>query len=375
MPPSPDNHAPRPGGSHPLEKSGIYRWFDRRYQIGDLMAFLRKKEVPITSISFSYYFGGIALMLFGVQVVTGILLLMYYVPSADQAYESVQYITAKVPFGWLIRSIHAWSANLMILCVFIHLFTVFFMRAYRNPRELTWISGCGLLGLSLCFGFSGYLLPWNELAFFATKVGTDIIGEIPVVGEFGLKLVRGGEDVTGTTLGRFFGLHVAILPAVTTLLLGFHLLVIQRQGMSRPLGWLKQAPRERRSMPFFPNFMARDVLLWLIIFNGLAIVAVFWPTHLGLKADLFAPAPAGIKPEWYFLAQYQMLKWLPATIGPISGELVGVIGMGLVGILAFFLPFLDRTPEGGPRKGWLDVVGVIALIYLVIMTGLGHVLD
>lgn len=352
----------------------LYHWFDDRYHLDTLIQFLRHKEVPITAMSFWYYFGGISLFFFSVQVVTGILLLMYYVPSPDQAYESVHYITSKVYFGWLIRSIHAWSANLMILSVMIHLFSVFFMRAYRKPRELTWVTGCCLLGLSMAFGFSGYLLPWNELAFFATKVGTDMTAQLPVVGHFILMVTRGGEDVTGATLSRFFGLHVAILPGITTSLLAVHLLFIQRQGMSHPRGWLEQPPSRRRTMPFFPNFMLRDLLLWFAVLNALTAVAVFWPAALGTKADPFAAAPAGIKPEWYFLATYQNLKWLPATIGPISGELVGVLAMSLVALLVPLLPFLDRAPEGGPRRRWLDFVGILALAYLIIMTGLGHVL-
>jgi cytochrome b6 len=366
-----EKHSPEAVGG--FRGNPIYRWLDERYHINDLIAFLRKKEVPITRVSFAYYFGGIALMLFGVQVVSGILLLMYYVPSAGTAYESVQYITGKISFGWLIRSIHVWSANLMILSVFIHLFSVFFMRAYRRPRELTWVSGCALLGLSLLFGFSGYLLPWNELAFFATKVGTDMVRGVPVVGEFMLRILRGGEDVTGTTLGRFFGLHVAVLPALTSSLIAAHLIAIQRQGMSQPAEWLRQPPHQRRSMPFFPHFFLRDLLLWLVMLNAVAALSVFWPAELGLKADPFAPAPAGIKPEWYFLATYQMLKWLPANIGPINGELVGMVAMGLAGLVALLLPFLDRTPEGGPRKLWLDVIGIAMLLYLIVMTGIGHV--
>jgi cytochrome b6 len=152
-----------------------------------------------------------------------------------------------------------------------------------------------------------------------------------------------------------------------------HLVAIQRQGMSHPPGWLAQPPEQRRTMPFFPHFMMRDVLLWLVIFNAVAALAVFWPAHLGLEADPFAPAPEGIKPEWYFLATYQVLKWLPATIGPVSGELVGVVVMMICGALVILVPFIDRAPEGGPRKRWLDVVGVLVLSYLIIMTVIGHV--
>ena len=377
VPPPPDREPiTPPAGVPPAPPRGrIFGWLDDRFQLTGLIEFMRHKEVPITPISFWYYFGGVTLFLFIVQVITGILLLMYYVPSAEQAYESVQFIMAKVRFGWLIRSIHAWSANLMILSAMIHMFSVFFLRAYRKPRELTWLSGLALLGLCMGFGFSGYLLPWNELAFFATKVGTDIVSIVPVIGPWALKVLRGGEDVSGATLGRFFGLHVAILPGIVTFLLALHLIFIQRQGMSKPLSWLRQPPEKRRTMPFFPDFAMRDLLLWFVILNALAAIAVFWPAPLGIKADPFAPAPAGIKPEWYFLATYQMLKWMPAMIGPVSGELVGVVLMSLAVLPIVLLPFLDRSPQGAPRRWWLDVIGGAGLLYLLIMTVLGHVLE
>ena len=169
--------------------------------------------MPVHTQKIWYYLGGMTLFLFGVQVFTGILLLLYYRPSAAEAYESVQFIVTQVQFGWLIRNVHSWSANLLIGLAFAHFFSVFFLKSYRKPRELTWVSGILLLFLMLGFGFSGYLLPWNELSFFATKVGTGIAGAVPVVGRFTLRLLRGGDDVTGATLSRFYGLHVAVLPA------------------------------------------------------------------------------------------------------------------------------------------------------------------
>src|SRR5437762_9966149 len=150
--------------------------------IPSLFLKLRDKTVPIHRHTIWYYFGGMTLFLFSVQVGTGILLLLYYRPSAETAFESVQFIVTEVQFGWLIRSVHSWSANLMIATLFIHMFSVYFMSAYRKPRELTWLSGVLLLLLAVGFGFSGYLLPWNKLAFFATKLGTEIAGVIPLVG-------------------------------------------------------------------------------------------------------------------------------------------------------------------------------------------------
>jgi len=179
----------------------LTNWLDERLSISSLTRLADKKEVPVHRHSIWYYFGGMALFLFVVQVTTGILLLLYYRPSAENAFESVQFIITEVKFGWLIRSIHSWSANLMIATLFIHMFSVFFLRAYHKPREITWVSGAVLLFIVICFGFSGYLLPWNKLAFFATKVGTEIAGVVPIVGHPVLRFLRGGDDVTGATQG------------------------------------------------------------------------------------------------------------------------------------------------------------------------------
>src|SRR5689334_13590445 len=168
-------------------------WIDERLAVTAVAEIARKKEVPLHRHSIWYYLGGMTLFLFGVQVVTGILLLLYYRPSATEAYESVQFIVSQVPFGWLIRNMHSWSANLLIGLAFAHFISVFFLKSYRTPREMTWLSGILLLFLMLGFGFSGYLLPWNELSFFATKVGTGIAGSVPLVGHFSLRLLRGGD--------------------------------------------------------------------------------------------------------------------------------------------------------------------------------------
>src|SRR6516165_3829047 len=216
--------------------SSVRAWFGERFDLDGIKALAQKKKVPVHRYSLWYFLGGMTLFLFGIQVLTGALLLLYYRPGADEAFESVQFIMTQVQFGWLIRSVHSWSANLLVFMAFAHMFSVLFLKSYRRPRELTWISGVLLLFLMLGFGLSGYLLPWNELAFFATKVGTGIAGAVPVVGHFSLRLLRGGDDVTGATLSRFYGLHVAILPALTTALVALHLLFVQRQGMSVPRG-------------------------------------------------------------------------------------------------------------------------------------------
>ena len=321
--------------------SKLYHKIDERFQINDLISFMKKKEVPLYRGTIWYYFGGITLLLFIIQVVTGILLLLYYKGSADIAFESVQFISAKVKFGWLIRSLHSWSANLMVLAAFIHMFSVFFTKAYRKPRELSWYSGFILLVLAMGFGFTGYLLPWNELSLFATKVGTDITKTIPFVGEYIMNILRGGEEVTGATLSRFFGFHVALLPGIFIFFLAAHLIFIQRQGMAAPEDWDEMSDKKKINIPFFPNFMMRDLLIWLIIINVLSILAVFFPWELGKKAEELAPAPAGIKPEWYFLFMFQTLKLIPAKLSVIDCEVFGVMMFGLAGLFWFLIPFWD----------------------------------
>ena len=350
-----------------------YSWLNDRFQLDNLISFMKKKEVPLYRGTIWYYFGGISLLLFIIQVVTGMLLLLYYKGSAELAFESVQFISAKVKFGWLIRSIHSWSSNLMILAVLIHMFSVFFTKAYKKPREMTWYSGFILLVLALAFGFTGYLLPWNELSLFATKVGTDIPKAIPLVGNFIMNILRGGEEVTGATLSRFFGFHVALLPGIFTVILTLHLIFIQRQGMSAPENWDELPEKSKKKIPFFPNFLIRDLLLWLIIINVLSILAVFFPWELGTKADELAPAPAGIKPEWYFLFMFQTLKIIPSQVFIIDGEVLGVLLFSIAGLLWFLVPLWDRKTKFGEKSYWLTYAGIFMIIYIAVFTIIGFI--
>jgi cytochrome b6 len=257
----------------------------------------------------------------------------------------------------------------MIATLFVHLASVYFMKAYRPPRELTWVTGVLLLFVALAFGFSGYLLPWNTLAFFATKVGTEVAGVVPGAGRFLLRFLRGSDDVTGATLTRFFAFHVAILPAITISILLVHLLLVQRHGMSLPPS-LKN--KDVRAMKFVPNFLLRDIMGWLAVVGALAALSAMFPWELGEKADPFASAPAGIRPEWYFMFMFQTLKLLPGKIGVFEGEVLGVIGFGALGVLLLFVPWLDmkfaRTHEGPV----LNLIGIVVVVYVLAMTVMGY---
>jgi cytochrome b6 len=349
----------------------LWEWLDRRVGLADLEKLARKKEIPVHRHSIWYYLGGMTLFLFIIQVSTGILLLLYYRPSAEEAYESVQFLMAEVQFGWLVRSIHAWAANLMIFTLFVHLFSVLLLKAYRPPREITWFSGIGLLGLAMGFGFTGYLLPWNELAYFATKVGTEITGAVPLIGPFAARLLRGGDEVTGATLTRFYGIHVAILPATAIVLLGLHLYLVQRHGMSVPPAVERQG-QPPRVMPFMPNFLLRDIVGWLSALAILAVLAAYVPAELGKKADPFLPAPAGIKPEWYFMFMFQTLKYLPSHILGIEGEIVGIVGFGLGGLFLLLIPVLDRRTARGEPSRLFTWIGIAIIVYMIVLTYLGY---
>jgi quinol-cytochrome oxidoreductase complex cytochrome b subunit len=352
----------------------VVNWLDERLDLSGLRHFVAEKGVPVHAQEIWYYLGGLTLFLFGVQVFTGILLLLYYRPSATEAYESVQFIVTRVPFGWLIRNVHSWSANLLIGAAFAHFFSVFLLKSYRKPRELTWVSGMLLLFLMLGFGFSGYLLPWNELSFFATKVGTGIAGSIPLAGRFLLRLLRGGDDVSGATLSRFFGIHVAVLPAMATALVAMHLLFVQRQGMSVPLKVERRLKTGEnvRQMPFFPNYVLRDVLVWYVALAALAAFAAFLPWGLGKKADPFAAVPPGIRPEWYFLAMFHTLKLLPSHLLGVEGERLGVIGFGLIAVFLVLVPFLDRRSRDGRNSPVFTAMAIAGVVYLVVFTILGQ---
>lgn len=345
----------------------IFEWFDQRLHLTELRTVAEKKEVPVHRHSIWYYMGGITLMYIAIQVLTGILLMVYYVPALDSAHASILKINSKVEFGWFIRSLHSWGANLMIFFVILHLFSTYFMKAYRKPRELTWFSGMILLAISLAFGFTGYLLPWDEVSFFATKIGLDIASKMPLLGEPLAYMLRGGAEIGQETLSRFFVIHVAVLPLLLVALMGGHILLVQMHGMSTPKSILDEGEDKIKKEKFFPNFLLKDLLVWVLAFNGLAVLVTLSPWGLGMEADPYAPAPMGIKPEWYFLAPFQALKLIPPQVGPLEGELFGIFFMLILGLVFMFVPFWDRGHSEANSK-FATVFGLVILIALAIFT-------
>jgi cytochrome b6 len=218
-----------------LSATVLYEALDDRLSFQDALKKALNKPVPPHSFKVTFCLGGMTMICFVNQVVTGILLAVYYEPSAEAAYASVQHIVNDVPMGWLVRELHAWGAHVMIICCLLHIVRVFLNKAYRPPRELTWIAGALLLFLTLSFAFTGYLLPWDQLSFWGTTVGTEGARGIPLLGHYAMVLMRGGESVTGATLSRFFAVHTMVLPWVVTGLMIVHFALIRRLGISDPL--------------------------------------------------------------------------------------------------------------------------------------------
>jgi quinol-cytochrome oxidoreductase complex cytochrome b subunit len=208
----------------------IFAWLDERLGLTAIYNTTLDRHVP--KVNWWFTLGSASLFLFVMQAATGILLTIYYVPSPALAYDSIQYIMNGVAFGWLIRGMHHWGATLMVLVVFAHMLRTYFYAAYKYPRELTWITGVVLLLTTLGMGFTGYLLPWNQKAYWATTVGTEIAGAVPVIGPFITRVLRGGEDISGVTLIRFFSAHIWWLPLVIAAMIGIHMYLIIRIGIS-----------------------------------------------------------------------------------------------------------------------------------------------
>ncbi|MEI6306122.1 MAG: cytochrome bc complex cytochrome b subunit [Deltaproteobacteria bacterium] len=324
------------------------------------------------NINFWYSMGSVLLFIFALQVATGILLLIYYVPDADKAFKSVNFIMNNVPFGWLIRMCHAVGSNMMVLVLFLHMFSVLFMGSYKSPRELNWVTGFILFTMVQGICLTGYLLPWSQLSLWATTVATNSANAIPVIGPQLVEFMRGSKLVGSATLGRYFALHVAVVPVGIAGLIGLHLFLVERIGISAPPFGLKETNIPWKGdgyryddhpggIPFFPNFVLQD-LISIAIYLACFIAVVFFNPYMFFPSDAFLPAnpyqtPAHIKPEWYFLANYQILKIFPS-------ELIGMAVQGAAMTFLALLPFVDRGSERHPLKRPLFMVCAMGGIIL-----------
>lgn len=314
--------------------------------------------------------GSATLFLLIVQVLTGIFLAFYYVPSPEHAYHSVVQITEELPLGWLVRGMHKWAAHLVVVLVVLHLLRVLFMAAYKYPRELTWVAGVFLLLVVLAFGFTGYLLPWDQRAYWATVVGTHIASYAPLVGDFIMKLLRGGPEVGVRTLGRFYAFHTLFLPAFLVGLAAAHLAMVIKQGIAPPpVGEFASVERseyahvyermKRAGRPFFRS-MFKDAVVALVLTLALVILARQEGAPLEGPAD---PTSATYlpRPEWYFYFLFELLWWFPGRYIQIATFWIPV----LVVLLLLFLPWLDRSSHRAPWRRPITTGMAIVMLTMI----------
>lgn len=343
-------------------------WLSQRLGLPVLGRLADKKTVPDDGATARHYLGGASLFFFAIQILTGVLLSMYYIPTVDGAFESIQHITFFVEYGWLVRSLHKWSANLMVVSLALHLTVTFLFRSYRAPRELTWMTGWLMLLLVLGICFFGYVLPWNDIAFFATRTGIDIMGNVPLIGGLLKALVQGGDHFTSHTLTRFYFFHIMLLPGLLSVCLIVHLYLIQLHGVS-----CRSAKRTGvEEIRFFPTFMSRTFIFWTVLVNLLFLLSFLFPQKAGYPANEFEPTPSGIKPEWYFLPLYQTFKTMPSIdIGLLGEQLALLLVIFFFGV-AFILPLFDAQERATKTGHAMRIALVAAGLYVVAMGVLGH---
>jgi len=338
-------------GSRPQR---FYHWFDRRTGIGSLLHEALDEPIP-GGARWAYVFGSVLLFLFISQTITGIFLALYYVPSADHAHTTVAYIVKEVTGGSFLRSLHAYGSSAIVIGVLLHLTQTYLYGAYKGRRELLWISGCVLLALMLAMAFTGYLLPWDQKAYFATTVGTNMATDIPFIGGWLKRFMRGGNEMGTLTVSRFFVAHVFLIPAVLIAFIATHVYLFRKAGAAGPPSedpMNPQLPTQR----FYPRQVLMDTIVALVMILILGSLAHFVPTELGPKAN---PADTQYvpRPEWYYLPIFQ---WLKYWRGPYA--IIGIIVIPTIAAaLLVLVPFIDRRLERRPWRRPI-AVGVFVLI-------------
>ena len=319
--------------------------------------------------------GFITLVAFIVQAVTGIMLLLYYIPHPDYAFKSVQTITNEIPYGWLFRLIHNVGGNIIVAIIILHLVHVFLRVSYKRPREITWVSGVVMLFLLLLSCITGQLLPWHQTGFWQTTVTSSIPAFLPIIGKGISSYMRGGEFVTGITLSRFFSFHVVILPVFIVALIFLHVLLVRRQGLSTspaiapdpaetapPDKFIREAHLD--GQPCFPNFSLKRAYMVMIYFSVIFFILTFFPNlFLPAAANMQADpmmTPETIRPAWYFLAPYQLIKIIP-------NDILGISLIVIFSVILLFWPFLDTKETGRNIRNRPMLLG-LALTVLALWT-------
>lgn len=346
-----------------IRPGGLFGWFETRVGLNRILHEALDEPIP-GGARVAYVFGSGLLFIFLSQVITGVLLALYYVPSADHAHTTVAYIVKAVSCGSFLRSVHAYGSSAMVILLLLHVTQTFLYGSYKGRRELLWLSGCCLFTLVLCMAFTGYLLPWDEKAYFATAVGTNIASEVPIIGSWLKALMRGGDNMGTLTLSRFFLAHVLLVPSMIFGCVALHVFLFRKAGAAGPIDEDPLAPT-KPSEPFYPKQVIIDGIIALLISGVLTVLAATLPFGLGPKAN---PADTHFipRPEWYYLPMFQWLKYWP---GPLS--FIGIVAIpSIVAFLFVSLPFIDRRMERRPWKRPV-AVGTYVFVFLALF-GLGY---
>ena len=328
----------------------LYGRIERQLPIDQALRKSLRRRLP-EHAGWRHALGGIAHLLFLVLVVTGVLLCVYYRPSAEEAYASIQFLVSEVRLGWLIRDLHAWAANLIVIAVLAHMARVWVDGAYKPPRETSWFVGLVLLFVVLAFGATGYLLPWDQSAYWTVAEALGVLQRVPLVGKPLADLLRGDESVSGATVSRFFVIHAIVLPWVAFALLAFHFSVVRKHGPAPPLG----APKaQREGVPFFPNHLLRSFMVSVLVVAVALTLAIWFPRPVGSLATPFE-APERLLSTWVVV---DVTRALLRYLGPWGLALFTVVGLALA-----LVPLFDRQPERSIRHR--PATAVLGLLFFV----------
>jgi ubiquinol-cytochrome c reductase cytochrome b subunit len=344
-------------------ETGVRGWLNRRTGLDTLLRGALDEPIP-GGARFAYIFGSGLLFIFLSQIITGVFLALYYVPSADHAHTTVAYITKTVTAGSFLRSLHSYGSSAMIIVLLLHLSQTYLYGAYKGRRELLWVSGCTLFGLILGMAFTGYLLPWDQRSYFATAVGTNAVSEVPLVGESLSRLMRGGTDMGTLTISRFFVAHIFLIPAFIFALVASHIFLFRKAGAAGPVTEDPFDPKQKTEL-FYPRQVLMDLCLTALLIVGLGFLAFLAPVQLGPPAN---PADAQYipRPEWYYLPIFQWLKYWHG-----AASVIGILIIPTVLVLAILaLPFLDRGIERRPWKRPAAMGAYAFVMFAVVGLGL-----
>ena len=338
----------------------VRNWFGERLPVsGRQFRELTNEPVPYHLKRWWFALGGTPAYLFIVQIFTGILLAFYYEASPATAYETVEFITREVSFGWYIRSVHKWAATLMIVAVILHQMRVFFTGAYRKPREINWIVGMCLLVCVLMTGFTGYSLVYEQLSFWGATVGANITDTIPVIGGFMKRMMLAGDSYNQATLSRFFVLHAAILPVTIVFLIAMHITVIRMQGVTE-FRFKDEETGVHKTFNFFPDHLYTELMIGLVLMILLSALATILPATLGPQANPLQ-TPDVIKPEWFFYVAFRWLKLFAGT--------AAILSMGFIVFIMFAWPFIDGwVRKHTPFKEFSVYVGIFGVLTIIGLT-------